>query len=237
MNRPQLFLLHFAGGSRYSFDFLREELTGFELTPLELPGRGKRANDLLIRDLDAAAEDIYRQIVHSLISMQFYIYGHSMGAYLALKVTSMLERRGYRPQLLIVSGNAGPGVHNGKMRHLLDDEAFKEELRLLGGIPEEVLTNEELYAYYEPILRADFEVVEGCSAERFSKVSTPLLAMMGAEEEDVDQLDNWQQFTSGAFETAIFPGGHFFIFSNAAALAKKMLSYRMIVSKNIVTGI
>ncbi|WPV65665.1 thioesterase II family protein [Chitinophaga sp. LS1] len=225
MMKPQLFLLHFAGGSRYSFDFLREELTGFELTPVELPGRGKRVNDLLIRDLDAAAEDIFKQIMHSLHNYRFYIYGHSMGAYLALKVTSMLEQKGHRPQLVIVSGNAGPGVHFGKMRHLLDDEGFREELKILGGIPEEVLENEELYAYYEPILRADFEVVEGCSAEKFPKVSAPLLAMMGEEEEGVEQLDNWHQFTTGSFETATFPGGHFFIFSNAAALGEMIIKH------------
>jgi hypothetical protein len=64
------------------------------------------------------------------------IYGHSMGAYLALRVTRMLEEAGHPPAYLIVSGNPGPGVPRKRpgKRYLLGKAAFIEELRTLGGV-------------------------------------------------------------------------------------------------------
>ena len=40
------------------------------------------------------------------------------------------------------------------------DSEFKEELRSLGGVPEEILEDEDLYNYFSPIMRADFEILE-----------------------------------------------------------------------------
>jgi external thioesterase TEII len=70
--------------------FLRE----FDVIPLELPGRGRRMVEDLLKDFDMAAEDIYNQLTAKLSSDRFLIYGHSMGAYLALRVANMLEKAG-----------------------------------------------------------------------------------------------------------------------------------------------
>ena len=49
--KPQLFLLHFAGGNKYSFNFLKKYLeSAFELVSIELPGRGDRMSEKLITD-------------------------------------------------------------------------------------------------------------------------------------------------------------------------------------------
>src|SRR5262249_8544650 len=110
MKRPQLFLLHFAGGNCYSFQFIMPLLQRFEIIPLELPGRGRRMKESLLKDFDLAAQDIYHQLTGKLTSASFIIYGHSMGAYLALRVANMLEKAGKFPAFVIVSGNAGPGI-------------------------------------------------------------------------------------------------------------------------------
>src|ERR1043166_8245649 len=87
MKKPQLFLLHFAGGNCYSFQFMMPLLRDFEVVSLELPGRGKRINEPLVTNFDLAANDILRQLRQKLASSSFLIYGHSMGAYLALRVS------------------------------------------------------------------------------------------------------------------------------------------------------
>lgn len=213
MKKPQLFLLHFAGGSCYSFQFLMPLLSGFEVVSLELPGRGKRFNEPLLNDFNEAATDLYNQIMANLTNTQFLIYGHSMGAYLTLRIANMLEKAGRHPVGIIVSGNAGPGVRDPakKIRYLLDRPAFIEELKLLGGIPAEVIENEELFNFFEPILRADFEIAERNGLQQEPPIEARMFAIMGSQEDDVEFISNWSEFTRGRFSAEILEGDHFFI--------------------------
>lgn len=225
MNKPKLFLFHFAGGNCYSFQFLTPFLKNFEVIPLELPGRGKRIKEALITNFELAAEDLFKQVLQHLDDTpfdrsRFMIYGHSMGAGLSLKVTSMLEAAGKMPVHIVVSGNAGPYFPHvkRKLRYCMDKETLKEELQYLGGIPEEVLESDELFDFYEPIIRADFEVVEVNELYKLPPVRCPVFAVMGNEEETVGNIMNWEQFT-GSFKYEILPGNHFFIHSHASRLA------------------
>ena len=97
MLKPQLFIIHFAGGNGFSFDFMHTYLEEFQIEAIELPGRGMRSNEMLIRDFETAANDIYRQVKNKLSSKYFLIYAHSMGALLALRGTKMLEQDKLNP--------------------------------------------------------------------------------------------------------------------------------------------
>jgi external thioesterase TEII len=211
MRKPQLFLLHFAGGNYYSFHFMTPLLKDFDVVALELPGRGRRISEHLLKDFDLAARDIYDQITRKLTSSSFLIYGHSMGAYLALRVSNMLEKASKFPSYLIVSGNPGPGIKENKKKYLLKQEEFIKELETLGGIPKELIENEESFNFFEPILRADFEIVERNEMTMEPAVNTPLYAIMGSEEEKVEEISNWSRFTRSCFNYEILEGNHFFI--------------------------
>jgi len=157
----KLFLIHFAGGSCYSFPFLKFLTAKFEVIPLELPGRGRRVKEELVNDFDQAADDILKQIMAVLKDEIFVIYGHSMGALLALTVSKLLENVNKQAQCVIVSGTPGPRSHAPKTnRYQLPDEAFFNEVKKLGGLPDELFDEPDLMAFYLPILKADFEVAE-----------------------------------------------------------------------------
>ena len=211
MEKPQLFLLHFAGGNTYSFQFMIPLLNEFDVVPLELPGRGKRIKEDLLKDFDSAATDLYNQVLKGLKSHKFLIYGHSMGACLALRVSSMLERSNKFPIHIIVSGNAGPGVKNDKIRYLLKRDDFIKELETLGGVPTELIENEELFNFFEPILRADFELLETTELLNEPVINTPIYAIMGNKELKVKEISNWAKFTKSHFNCEIMDGDHFFI--------------------------
>ncbi|QSB25094.1 thioesterase II family protein [Flavobacterium sp. CLA17] len=218
----QLFLLHFAGGNVFSFEFLRKESTNVDFIPLELPGRGKRHRENLIKNKDEAIADYCSQIKSLRNGEPYMIYGHSMGATLGLSVAAQMESAGDGPQSLIVSGNAGPGIKKRKdiVHHQLDDLNFKKELLSLGGIPEGISENEELFDYFLPIMRADFECLEkSFFSEKGLKLNIPIHALMGAGEETCHQIENWKNFTNHTFTSEIWDGNHFFIYKNAAALA------------------
>ena len=212
MKKTKLFLLHFAGGNFYSYQFITNYLTvDFDVIPVELPGRGKRIKERLLTDFDLAARDILNQIKPRIESADFIIYGHSMGASLALRVSNLLLQLQIKPICVIVSGNPGPGIKENKKRYLLGKQLFIDELKRLGGFPKELIDHEELINFYEPILRADFEIAEKNNLELDQKINTPIYAMMGNKEEKFDEITNWSRFTSNDFGYKIFDGGHFFI--------------------------
>ena len=220
----QIFLLHFAGGSCYSFDFLKNYIqNSFEYHALELPGRGKRNLERHLHKKTDAIDDYVSQIKRLRNSNQPYIiYGHSMGATLGLSVAKKMEEQLDPPHILIVSGNPGPGAsYNDKVRHSLDDSEFKEELRSLGGVPEEILEDEDLYNYFSPIMRADFEILEKNKLSEVGLViNTPIYAVMGDQEETSKDIQNWELYTSGKFDYQVLPGNHFFIHNQVKTLAK-----------------
>ncbi|GAA0731528.1 thioesterase domain-containing protein [Aquimarina litoralis] len=236
-NKTQIFLLHFAGGSCHSYDFLRKyfDKNDYEFHALELPGRGKRSNEQFVLDKEKAIQDYFNQLKTIRVKNQPYIvYGHSMGSTLGLSVVKRMEEIGDAPQVLIVTGNPGPGVSRREKKHyLLDDLAFKEELRKLGGVPEEVLENQELFDYFSPIMRADFEVLEKDNfLEKGLVLDTPIYAMMGEKEETVDKIKNWNRFTRNEFKFKIFPGNHFFINDYPLDIARTILNQ----SRKLVLG-
>lgn len=212
-NNMQLFMLHFAGGNVYSYQFLREYLSSnFDFYPLELPGRGRRLGEKLLSTESEAIKDLVTQVISNRNDQPYLIFGHSMGASLGLKVTKKLEELRDPPERLIVGGNAGPGTGKAKCRSAMNDEELKEELRTLGGVPEEVLENDDLFDFFAPIMRADFRILE--SSEKLThdfKINTPIVAVMGNEEEAVDEIENWKNFTSNEFKFHILTGNHFFI--------------------------
>jgi len=225
MERRQVFLLHYAGGNIYSFRFMEPFLKNVSYIPLELPGRGKRIREPLLNNFNEATLDICQQIIKQLSAEKFFIYGHSMGTLIGLKVVAMLEQISLFPECLIVTGCPGPGTGITKRRYLMGKEEFMAELDKLGGMPAELYTNTELFDFYEPILRADFELAETGSLSAFSPVKTPIHAIMGNDEEHVTQINNWKNFTLASFNSEIWEGDHFFIHKNAARIAGKIKDF------------
>ncbi len=219
-NKPQVFIFHFAGGSCYSFQEMIPFLSGLEVHQIELPGRGKRMMEELIQSADAAAVDLYNQVKRLIKEAPFVIYGHSMGATLGLKVVSLLEADGLYPVKFIASGNPGPGVERDQLKYNLPPEEFKAALRELGGIEEEFLNTPELYEFFEPILRADFRLVEEKEIEIAKPLKTPIHALMGSEEKTVTHIKNWQNFTRSELKTEVLTGDHFFVNNSMEYLAK-----------------
>ena len=220
MRKRQVFLLHYAGGNIYSFRFMESYFRDFEMIALELPGRGRRMTEALLTDFDAAAADLAAQISQYSPRPGFILYGHSMGALLALQVALLLEEMDLSPGYLVVSGNPGPGIKEATFRYLMDKEDFKKELHKLGGMPSEIFVNKELFDFFEPILRADFQLAETGNLRSFASVRCPIYAMMGQEEEYVEELPNWKNCTQSNFDSEVIAGDHFFIYQCPGRMAE-----------------
>lgn len=220
MKKPQFFTLHFAGGNCYSYQFMKPALIDFDVISVELPGRGKRMAEPLIRGFEAAAQDIFQQIISKLSGALFIIYGHSMGAILGLKVARMLEDNGRKPSALVFTGHPGPKLVKYNNTAFLETQELKQVLLELGGLPESVIQNSELFSFFEPIIRADFEVAERADGHEFEAVDIPLHVIMGADEKFSNEIDMWEKYTISRFQKKLLSGGHFFIHDHASEIAR-----------------
>ena len=91
-------------------------------------------------------------------------------------------------------------------------QPFFEELRELGGCPPQILEDAELLAYFEPILRADFEAVETWEPAPESPLDIPFTVVIGRDDDISEQsARQWGVETTMPLQLHQFSGDHFFL--------------------------
>ena len=224
MEKINLFLLPFAGGSKYSYRTYKEKAPSFfNVIALEYPGRGNRTDEHLLTDIKALTDDLYYQIKPVVEQGNSYaIFGHSMGGLLAYLLTrKILLNNHVAPLHLFITGTVGPSapIRSSQQKHLLNKVDFMEEIRKLNGCPDEMLRNEELFEYFEPILRADFTATENYVYEKDYPLNIPITVITGTEERlKATDIQSWQKATSHIIDFRSMPGDHFFIFHHTVAI-------------------
>lgn len=212
----QVFILPFAGGNSYSFHFLKPHFSAAsEVHVLELPGRGKRMQEALLKTSNEAIEDYCLQIksLRRNPETPYVIYGHSMGTILGLAVVRKLEELADPPLRFVGTGSAGPEVTNDLdlRRHQMNDRQLKEELLRLGGAPRELLEDQDMFAFFSKPIRSDFEILYKSIQWDEVSIRTSAFFVMGNEELFISKINNWKKYTTGPTRFALLPGDHFFI--------------------------
>jgi surfactin synthase thioesterase subunit len=229
MNEPiTLFLLPFAGGSSYSYkEFAKYESDNLKLSPLELPGRGKRIRESLKTNVHELVDDIFAQICTKL-DKPYMIYGHSMGTLLTYLLTKKIIHQQLNPPLwLFLTGSVGPSViENRKTKyHKLPVNEFMDRVKQLGGLPDEILSHPELLEFYLPILRADFEVVETYQYHSTVPLGIPLDVTIGTKDEaSLEEAQMWELETTETFRLKQYEGNHFFIYQHIDKIMENILA-------------
>jgi medium-chain acyl-[acyl-carrier-protein] hydrolase len=190
-----------------------------EVLPVELPGRANRFHEPPLRSVDAIIAQASRALV-PWFDRPLALFGHSMGAILAFELARWLQRGGVQePCWLFVSGRRAPHLldPHGPMYNLPDD-TFKARLRELNGTPQEAWQHPELMEMVLPLLRADCEVADTYRLEPGERVSCPVSALGGLDDNEVgsEDIGAWREHTTGRFLQRMLPGDHFFIDSNSS---------------------
>lgn len=230
LKQPSLRLYCFAhaGGSAVVYHHWHKMLpVNIEVCAVQLPGRGHRIKETLLDDfstlVDAVTEGLQPQLSST---VPFAFFGHSMGAMLAFEVTRNLRRRSQTlPIHLLVSGCRAPQFTlDREPIHRLSRADFIEKLRDYNGTPAEALENVELMEMMEPVLRADFRVVETREYNEEAPLAMPISCFGGHQDERVkhEHLVGWRQHTSAGFWQQMFPGDHFYHLSDSKALLRQM---------------
>ncbi|MFC8274218.1 thioesterase II family protein [Streptomyces sp. NPDC057271] len=221
--RLRLLCFAYAGGGSAVFaDWAAGLPDDVEVSAVRLPGRESRILQRPYDDLGDLLPDLGEAISDHFRERPFVMFGHSMGALIAFAYTRWLRDAGRRgPEHLVVSGRRAPQLrHNRPVIHDLPDEAFLEQLRALGGTPEELLTNPRVMRLVMPGLRADFQLNDSYRYEPAPVLDCPVTAFGGRADRHVDMagLAAWAAQTSGPFRLRMMEGGHFFLHSAREAL-------------------
>jgi medium-chain acyl-[acyl-carrier-protein] hydrolase len=214
--RIRLFCLPHAGAGTAMYNTWRRFLPAFvELCPVQIPGREARLAEPSITDCARLIAEMTSALA-VYMDRPYAIFGHSMGALLALDLARSLRSAGLpEPRCLFFSGRNATHVpmNHGSIHQMPDDEFLQALTTRYGGLPREILETPELLELYLPILRADLTLLETHRYEALAPLDCPVYALSGKEDSNVSDegLDAWSEHTTGEFEAKRFDGGHFYL--------------------------
>jgi medium-chain acyl-[acyl-carrier-protein] hydrolase len=187
-----------------------------ELLAVELPGRGIHFRSPPIASLEVLVGRLV-DVVAPLMDVPAVFFGHSNGAMIAHALALELRRRDLpQPRAMLLSAKRPPHLESrDEMAHTLPTPRFVEKLRELNGTPPEILGNDELLAFFLPMLRADFALSETCRYEPCPPLRCDARLLGGDRDADVsvDQLREWARYFEHPPQLDVLAGDHFFIHS------------------------
>ncbi|MFB7370624.1 thioesterase II family protein [Streptomyces sp. NPDC056222] len=198
--------------------------TAYDHRVVQYPGRESRMADPYVPELHELADQVAEALL-PLRDLPLVLFGHSMGASLAYEVARRLEGRGHKLHHLVVSSHGAPGTRERGTVHTLDDAAFLDRIRELGGIDDAVLDHPELLELVLGPLRSDYRLIETYRPRELPVLSCPITAVRGDREtgHTPDQARAWGELTDGDFALITRPGGHFHLKDRPADLIAELL--------------
>ena len=141
-----------------------------EILPVLLPGRAQRLAEPPLQSVEAMAEGALEGLRPMLAERPYALFGHSLGASVALEFARLVATDGSVPQPvhLIVSarlpqGSLKAATSSGDSRTLseiVDDREFIAAIHGKYGTLQMVLDNPDLMEMVLPMMRADFRAAE-----------------------------------------------------------------------------
>jgi surfactin synthase thioesterase subunit len=219
LGKFNLLLLPYAGAGGQIYRDWRAALPSW-INPIlvDLPGHGRRYSEQALCHWTSLIDILSGEILPHL-DRPFGIFGHSMGALVALELAHVVRWR-YQKTLswFCASGCVAPSRRTSELKWLdCSGAEIIEELRELGGTSPDVLDNRELLELMVPVLRADFHLCGSYLPPQRPPLPSTFLVRGGTDDElshPLSNLSDWSDETSAAFRLEMIDGGHFFVDTN-----------------------
>ncbi|MGA5417930.1 thioesterase II family protein [Streptomyces pseudogriseolus] len=211
----RLFVLHHAGGSHLPYrDWPALLPPTWDVRLLDAPGHGLLLDLPQISEAGRLADHLLRGI-ESELTCPYALFGHSMGGLLTYEIVRRAVGRGLPlPVWAGVSARSAPQpARPGGGYHELPDEELRTRLKLLGGTPDGVLDDPELWDLYDPVIRADLRLVENWRpAPGAGPLPVALSAFAGALDHSASprHMAGWAEHSEHFLGLRVFDGGHFY---------------------------
>jgi surfactin synthase thioesterase subunit len=216
---PRIFCFPHAGGSPRAFLGWQDELgADAEILAVCRPGREHRAAEpapSLGEYVTGAAAAI--TAVTETDGRPYYLFGHSLGALVAFEVCHALAaaETGPQPRHFVASGCSAPSLMPSQ-RVLaiaeLTGRPFAEAIAFFGGLPPEVLADDDLRELLLPGVIADFRIAVGFRYQRRAPLAVPAALVVGRGDPHVKtpQIAPWQDEFTWPPDQHWVDGGHFY---------------------------
>jgi surfactin synthase thioesterase subunit len=218
----RLVCLPHAGGSAPFFYPVSATLSPLvDVVAIQYPGRQDRRAEPAIDRIAELADRIH-DVLLGQDDSPLTLFGHSMGALVGFEVARRLEASGRIPVRLFASGRRAPSTHRDEAVHLRDDAGILAEIRRMDGTASSVLGDDEMMRAALPALRADYRATETYTCPPRTTVSCAVTALIGDNDPKTtaEEARAWAEHTTGAFDVRVFPGGHFYLTSQADEVIK-----------------
>ena len=214
--RMRLFCFPHAGSGATAYQGWKRDLPPFvEICAVRLPGRESRLAESSFSNSQLLVQELTEMLADE-CDIPYAIFGHSMGAVLAYEFALSLRDKGLRqPEGLFLSGRIAAHLTVPlEPLHELPTEQFLAELKVrYGGLPEELLQDQEMLDFYLPILRTDIKLIETYRYRPRDPLSCPIMVTAGTRDQSVwnEALLAWGQHTASEVDVKRFEGGHFYL--------------------------
>jgi surfactin synthase thioesterase subunit len=212
-----------AGGSASYFSPLSDMLKSrLQVLAVQYPGRQDRLHERRLSTIDEFVDGAFTAL-EPVMKQPIALFGHSMGAMIAFEVTTRMKRRlDAAPVTLFVSGRRAPSRYREEENvYLRDDKGLIAELKGLSGTDMRVLDDPDVLSMVLPSMRSDYTAVETYRYQPGPKLDCPIVGLVGDEDPkaDLDEVQAWQDHTSGRFQLHRFSGGHFYLADHRRTVA------------------
>lgn len=225
--------LPFAGGGSTFFQpWKNADCDSFRIRPVCLPGREGRIRDPLLTSM-AAVLDWLEQHLGASLDRPHVLCGHSMGGSVAYALCHRRMQRGLSlPQALVVSACLPPPIRRPVLMHQLNKADLLRALLEYDQTNASLQKYPELWDLLEPVLRADFTVVETYLPAEPLRLPIPVIALSGYDDPLIHAPDMAHWSTRGhSFSHHKFAGGHFFPRDHPAEVLETIAQALAVVQK------
>lgn len=210
-----IFCFPHSGGTAAYFAAWGNVLKNEAVMPVQFPMREKRIREKMEDTIQELAKDFVDGCIDVLREKKFCVLGHCSGSIVAYEATKYLkEQYNMSPEIMFVSSCYAPENYSApKLSHLENEELLKV-IQKSGFISQELLAEPMMFEYFAPIVKKDFSLQESYLCEEIKPISTPVVAMFGADDESLqnrEYINNWSKYTEKEFSVEEFPGSHFYI--------------------------
>jgi pyochelin biosynthetic protein PchC len=179
---------------------------GVEVLAVRYPGRAERIDEPPATDMRVLASGIAGAVTE-FADRPVALFGHSLGAVVALETARSLQERGIEVAHLFASGSTdgplpGPEEHTDH-----DDDAVR--LLELGGTPPELAADPDFLELVLPYVRADDAMFDAHEHRAEPGLSCPISTIVGDVDVDADRRP-WRELT-GTFREHVVHGHHFYL--------------------------
>jgi surfactin synthase thioesterase subunit len=197
-----------AGGSASFFRDWGDRLPGIEVHSIRYPGRAERIDEASPTDLRQLGRDIAAALI-LLADRPLALFGHSMGAVVALETARSLESRGIRVAHLFASGSRNAAALPTPVASHQDAGTI-DQLVGFGGTDPELAADPLFQELVLPYVHSDGRMFHAYELDLHPPLHCPVTTIVGDRDTDADRRP-WNQLTRGPLHEHPVVGDHFYL--------------------------